>query len=184
MTDWSAGAALRIEVEGDREIGRALRRLRRRMKDLTPVMDSIGRRLMTSTDMRFKTGVDPDGEPWPKSRAARDRGLEGSVSRRGLTLVDTGRLRQSITRRASEDEVVVGTNVAYAAIHQFGGKTPPRRIVARRKKALHWPGARHPVRSVMHPGSKVPKRAFLGVSRGDEDAIFRIVERELKKAWK
>ena len=178
-----SGAAIRIDVD-DALVQKALKRLRRRMKDLTPVFDEIGRRLMTSTDMRFKTGTGPDGVPWKRSRAADERGFPGSVSRRGLTLVDTGRLRQSINRQASKDEVLVGTNVVYAAIHQFGGKTPARTIRPKSRKALFWPGARHPVASVRHPGSKVPARPFLGVSSGDERAIFGILQDRMAEAWK
>jgi hypothetical protein len=32
--------------------------------------------------------------------------------------------------------------------------TRPHRITARNAKALFWPGARHPVKSVFHPGTK------------------------------
>jgi phage gpG-like protein len=59
------------------------------------------------------------------------------------------------------DSVEVGTNVAYAAIHQFGGKTKPRVIQPKNGKALFWPGAAHPVQSVNHPGSTIPARPFL-----------------------
>ena len=183
-----SGAAIRIEVQGEHKIGRALKRLMGRMKDLTPVMDAIGQELMTSTDFRFKTETDPKGVPWKPSMASYDRGPSPAGGRfgnpdRGKTLTDTGRLRQSINRRASRDEVIVGTNVQYAAIHQFGGKTKPHTIIARRKKALFWPGAEHPVKSVRHPGSNVPARPFLGISSGDERAIGDIVEAAMQKAW-
>ena len=178
------GAAIRIGVDDARVQG-ALKRLRRRMRDMRDVFDEIGRRLMTSTDMRFKTGTAPSGEPWTRSGGAEARG-DGSERgpRRGLTLVDTGRLRQSITRRATAIEVRVGTNVAYAGIHQLGGKTAARTIRPKNKKALYWPGARHPVKSVRHPGSTVPARPFLGVSRGDEAAMLGILRARLAETWK
>ena len=174
MAGTEGGAGIRVEVRGAGEISRALKRLRRRLKDMTPVMDEIGDRLMLSTDRRFETGMDPQGRPWKPSLRARETG--------GRTLNLSARLRRSITRRASADEVVVGTNVVYAAIHQFGGKTPPRVIRPRTKKALYWPGARHPVRSVRHPGSRMPARPFLGVSGADERAIGRIVDDYLREA--
>ena len=165
-------AGLVIDVN-DEQVRRALGRLRRRMKDLTAIFDEIGGRLEASTMHRFETQTAPDGAPWkPSKRAKRDS---------GETLTDTGRLRASITRRVRPDRVEVGSGVVYAAIHQFGGRTPPRTIRPRRKKALFWPGARHPVRSVRHPGSQVPARPFLGLSPGDSRAIPRIVARRLAR---
>jgi len=55
--------------------------------------------------------------------------LKGSLTKafqrhigKKATLIDTGRLRNSITSRAYGDRVEIGTKVVYAAIHQFGGK--------------------------------------------------------------
>jgi phage virion morphogenesis protein len=66
-------------------------------------------------DEGFASGMDPYGRAWPRSRAARARG--------GQTLRDTGRLQRSFTRdsRANADEINIGSNTEYAAIHQFGG---------------------------------------------------------------
>jgi len=41
---------------------------------------------------------------------------------------------------------------SYAPLVEFG--TKPHRIEAKDAKALFWPGANHPVRSVQHPGTK------------------------------
>ena len=184
-------AGLQISVD-DAKLQTALRRMRRWVqRDIQETMDEIGARLEASTMHRFETEAGPTGEPWKPSHASYDRGGAGVHPRggghrdRGQTLTDTGRLRASITRRVrGGDTVEVGTNVVYAAIHQFGGKTGPRTIRPKRKKALAWPGARHPVRSVRHPGSKVPARPFLGISRGDRDAILRIVQRRALRAWR
>ncbi len=43
-------------------------------------------------------------------------------NRDGQPLRDTGRLMNSITRKATGSEVRVGTNVVYAAVHHFGAK--------------------------------------------------------------
>ncbi|WP_330349272.1 HK97 gp10 family phage protein [Streptomyces sp. NBC_00582] len=67
--------------------------------------------------------------------------------------VDTGRLRSSIVSRTEgggrQLGYVVGTNVNYAAAIEFG--RGPVDIFPRKdsgKKALFWPGARHPVPKV------------------------------------
>ena len=78
-----------------------------------PLFDEIGASLVVSTQMRFERGEGPDGNPWPPSLRAI---VEG-----GQTLVDTARLKGSISHEASDTGVAVGTNVLYAAIHQFGG---------------------------------------------------------------
>ncbi|MGX1483432.1 HK97 gp10 family phage protein [Streptomyces griseus] len=70
--------------------------------------------------------------------------------------VDTGRLRSSIVSRAEGSGrtvgYVVGTNVNYAAAVEYG--TAPHVIKPTSKKALYWPGARHPVGKVNHPGTR------------------------------
>ncbi|MGW9299421.1 HK97-gp10 family putative phage morphogenesis protein [Streptomyces cyaneofuscatus] len=70
--------------------------------------------------------------------------------------VDTGRLRSSIVSRAETGGrnigYAVGTNVNYAAAVEYG--TAPHVIVPKNGKALYWPGARHPVAKVNHPGTR------------------------------
>jgi phage virion morphogenesis protein len=123
-----------------------------KMADLTPVMQEIGEIIVTQSAEAFEQGGLP-GHKWPESARVKASG--------GQTLVDSARLKNSITARASGNKVEVGTNVVYAAIHQFGGKTSPRTIRPKNKKALFWPGASHPVMSVRHPGSTIPARPFL-----------------------
>ena len=171
------GAAVEIRAD-DSELLAGLRRLRRWLDDqgLRDALDEIGAGLETTTVRRFETGLAPDRTPWkPSGRARRDG---------GRTLADTGRLRDSITRVVGDDVLQVGTNVKYGGIHQFGGKTKPHEIRPRRKKALAWPGARHPVKSVKHPGSRVPARPYLGVSPADRRAIAAIVNARLRSLWR
>lgn len=70
--------------------------------------------------------------------------------------VDTGRLRSSIVSRSENSGrtvgYVVGTNVNYAAAVEYG--TAPHVIKPKNKKALFWPGARHPVAQANHPGTR------------------------------
>ena len=70
--------------------------------------------------------------------------------------VQTGRLRSSITHEVSSDErglvARIGSNVEYARYVEEG--TEPHRIEPVRKRALHWPGAAHPVLAVNHPGTR------------------------------
>ena len=161
------GAGFEIRIDAD-PVVQGLRRLRELGGDLTPVMDDIGAMLVASTQHRFETGTGPDGTSWPESARAKRQG--------GQTLVDSGRLRDSITHRARGDTVEVGTNVIYAAIHQFGGTIKPKNA-----KSLAFPGldgAPVFVKSVT-----LPARPFLGVSNDDREEIAAIVADEVARSF-
>lgn len=94
-------------------------------------------------------------------------------------LQDTGRLAASITQAFDANVARVGTNVAYARIHQLGGRTKPHVIRARNARALGIPGigAR---RSVQHPGSNIPARPYLVITAGGWEEISRAGEAYLR----
>jgi phage virion morphogenesis protein len=150
---------IEIAVQND-EITGVLQRLQARLHDLTPVMRSISGIMLDAVEENFAQ----EGRPrWKPSISATKRG--------GKTLQKSGRLAASISRRWSANTAQVGTNVVYAAIHQFGGKTKPHVIKAKNKQALFWPGARHPVKAINHPGSVIPARPFLSLTDEDLDDI-------------
>ena len=145
-------------------------------RDLTPVMTDFAAYMKGSTQRNFDAGGRP--RKWAPLKLASLAGWlasrkghftkAGNVSQRGrealagrLVLTDTTRLRNSIQFTASARSVEGFTNVKYAAIHQFGGKTGAHDIKPKNKKALFWPGAGHPVKLVHHPGSTLPARPFL-----------------------
>lgn len=67
--------------------------------------------------------------------------------------VDTGRLRDSLMSEVHGKTLRVGSrDVNYATDVEMG--TAPHVILPRNKKALHWPGAAHPVARVNHPGTQ------------------------------
>lgn len=75
----------------------------------------------------FKQSRAPDGAPWrPLARARRRNKKKGD---RGKPLMDTGRLRASVTTATSitADGFTIGSNLVYAATHQYGrGPIPAR----------------------------------------------------------
>lgn len=92
---------------------------------------------------------------------------EGPAVPDGLR-VQTGLLRRSI--RATKAIVVggvvasaIGSNVKYAAIHEFGGQTKPHIIKAKKGKALAFSigGRKILATQVKHPGSKMPARRYV-----------------------
>ena len=64
----------------------------------------------------------------------------------------TGQLAQTFFSTVNAFTATWGPTVNYAAAVEFG--TKPHKIVPVNKKALFWQGAKHPVRSVNHPGSR------------------------------
>lgn len=99
---------------------RVLVRLQDAVGDMTPALQAIGDDIVAETQLRFRESRDPYGVGWlplkPSTVAKRRKGSS-------QPLLDTGRLRNSIAARvdAASNSVVIGSNVAYAAIHQFGG---------------------------------------------------------------
>ncbi len=166
-----------IEVKADATQARKLLgELASRTKHLRPVLLNMGEHLLRSTKDRFDAQVDPAGRPWKPVRPdtmARKRTKK--------ILIERSYLRDLIRYQVQDNVLVVGTDRPYGAIHQFGGKTPPRTIRATRKKALAWPGAAHPVKAVKHPGSNVPARPFLGLSEDDRRALADIIRDHLAR---
>ena len=183
---------IRIEDSGVRDL---LTRLQVRAGNLSPVMRRIAGIMKDAVEENFAREGRPAWKKLSDSTLAggfsfykRDSkyGKKGSVTEKSLKkfvnrkiLQDTGRLAASISGRATKDQAIVGTNVVYAAIHQFGGSTGPRIIRPKGKKALFWPGAKHPVTSVKHPGSKIPARPFLHLERSDIEDIKTAMVRYL-----
>ena len=111
----------------------------------------------------------------------------------GQTLTDTARLRQSITHRADAAGVEVGSNVVYAAIHQFGGtirkKAPKQtlefdddtgRLISRKAAARRKTGLIRVVNAQIGAHSvTMPARPFLGISDQGRTSILDIVTRRL-----
>jgi hypothetical protein len=64
----------------------------------------------------------------------------------------SGRLRDSLRAECHDKVLRVGSlDCNYATDVEMG--TSPHVILPRNKKALHWPGADHPVARVNHPGT-------------------------------
>lgn len=194
-----------IKIE-NQQVSAALARLRLALPlrgDMTPAMQIIGRALKTGAHLRFRAQQAPDGTPWEKSMRA--QGAEG-----GQTLRLSSRLRNSLRWEATRDSVTIGTNVVYAAIHQFGGiirakKGPflaipvsaearkagsPRKMkglvfkeTVKGKLALIDPKT-GTVHFLLRTQVKMPARPFLGASDSDTAEIVRAITEHLERAWK
>jgi hypothetical protein len=74
------------------------------------------------------------------------------AARRGIVPWRTGRLVQSFQVAIGRLMARVWPDVKYAVFVHEG--TRPHLILPKSKRALYWEGARHPVRSVQHPGTR------------------------------
>jgi len=179
-----SGAGLKITVAiDDREIQAALKRLVKATGDLTPAMKNIGEYMVQATEQRFDSETGPDGQKWPEvSAATRERKKHPKV------LTESHRLRGSIHPEAGKDSVEVGTNVPYAAIHQFGfyGQVNIPAHTRLIKTAFGQP-LKHPVWARIEPYTlqqNVPARPFLGISEADKEEILTIIEDHIDMALK
>lgn len=84
-------------------------------QSLEPLHARIGAAILSQVQLGFRAGRAPTGEAWAPLK-----------SRSGQPLRDTGRLRNSIIPKADSEGVTVGTNVSYAAVHQFGATIRPK----------------------------------------------------------
>lgn len=100
----------------------------------------------------------------------------------------TGRLATSIKTKVVDKgnvlEVMFGSNVPYAAIHELGGTTKPHVIRPKRKEALKFSFGGKTVfaKVVNHPGSKIPARPYMAPAIENQsgpfkDDLFRIMEK-------
>lgn len=185
-----AGTRIRIAVD-DASIRAALKGLVAKVADLRPAMEEIGSSLTTSTSLRFERQQDPQGRPWkPLAKSTLRRKKDGAA----LILHESGRLKQSVTHRATTTEVEIGTNLVYAAAHQLGAAIERHAYAAQvRLRKVKGEGGRTLWRFASRRHRKVevrravigdhviklPARPFLGVSAGDQQAVLVILKRHL-----
>lgn len=94
----------------DLEVQSALAKLAQQVRNKDPVLDAIGGELLKRVQLNFRNSQSPEGVPWAPLK-----------KRAGKPLLNTTRLRNSITCEVNGDSVNIGTNVIYAAVHNFGG---------------------------------------------------------------
>lgn len=168
---------LTAEIQ-DAEIRAAWDRLRLRMAPagMRSTLAAIGRYGKSSTQLRFRSQVGPNGKSWPKSKRVLKHG--------GQTLRLTSRLRNSIEWDASSDAVSWGTNVKYAAVHQGGLSTDRQFVPAHsRKITIAWGRkVKNPRAAVIKSFARrmiIPARPYLGLNEADRRAVLVIMASDL-----
>ncbi len=133
-----------VAVEIDAEIAaRALGRLTD--AELETIVYEIGALVEDQTKLRISDEkISPDGDAW----SAWSEAYAGTRKSHHSLLVDTGNpgLLESVQNYSAGLEAMVGTNLIYGAIHQFGSED-----------------------------GKLPARAYLGLSADNRAAIEELV---------
>ena len=116
-----------VNTTGLEEAQAKLGELAKRGADLTPLLRELGDDEITRTLLRFEHGEAPDGSAWAGLKQSR-KPRKGQKGRSDQVLVDTGQLRNSITKQILGSSVLmIGSNADYAAWHQFGTRHIPAR---------------------------------------------------------
>lgn len=158
------------------------------------MMSAMSAYLVTSTQRRFETETGPDGVKWKPlaDRTASRKIGRGKVRGTANILRLSTRLYQSLVSRSDETSAEVGTNVVYAAIHQFGGEI---QLYARSQKMSLKRVRSGRTRFVKH-GTKgaelrnvtigehvvnIPARPYFGFSETDISALLQIGREHLER---
>ena len=123
-------AEISMSVRCD-EVLRVMERIAKKLNDPEPMMKRLGATATTEVQKNFSVGgrysspEDPIGgeKKWkPLSQTTKD--IKESMGKKGpyTILRNDGILVGSIHSKATKDTVTVGTNMVYAALHQFGAK--------------------------------------------------------------
>jgi phage virion morphogenesis protein len=148
-----------------------------RCENKQQALRAIGAIVRESIRTNFSEGGRP--EKWVPSK----RGSAESIPGRKVgTLRDTNRLMNSFTIKADQNSVVVGTNVEYAATHQYGARKFSFGTVVARVPA-HYRSYRGNFkvqvkahdRRMRLPWGNIPARPFMHIQTDDIQDIEEIM---------
>lgn len=98
-----SGVFINIDLSGLSKLNRTMETFGRKIKDRRALNLALATTLRERTRKRFETKKTPEGKEWTSP------------------LVQSGDLRGKLLIDANEQIAKVGSNLVYAAIHQFGG---------------------------------------------------------------
>jgi len=141
--------------------------------DFSPAWRPVAVYLAASTKQRFASGTSPNGAPWAPLAHPRARGG-------GTPLRDTGLLMASVTgqgqghvEQATPQQLVWGTNLDRAALHQWGGVVRPK------GRALAIPLTAEAVRAGR--ARAFPRPLFVHQARGGRGFLAESVQKSKRR---
>lgn len=143
--------SIRVQEQLSKQMNEALKQL----QSLRMPMDVVGQEVLSQTIERItQEQKAPDGTPW----AAWSESYQNYKARKqdgGAFLDASGELIDSLNYEATNDEALVGTNLVYAATHQFGDEQ-----------------------------RNIPARPYLGLSKQNELDLIKAVEYAIEQKMK
>ncbi len=127
-----------VRIDNILEVQNQLKRLEDGVENRYLLMRRLSETMHTAVKLNFRY-------------AGRPKWL-GLKYRAGKPLTDTGRLKDSFSTMYDNDTALVGTNIVYAAIHNFGG------MAGRNRKV------------------RIPQREFLTLTDDDKQALMDDVQ--------
>ncbi len=153
-----------LRYEGAKSLFKTLERIQS-PDERKALLESIGAYGVSTTQQHFLDQETAEGIKWRPSRRA--------ITKGGKTLTKSTRLVTSFVYQASAALVEWGTNVKYAAIHQWGGEIRPKN-----SRYLAFMGDNGGM--VFAKKVTIPARPFLGISKLEENGINKIAENWLE----
>ena len=129
---------IEVRIDNISEVQNQLKRLEDGVENRSMLMRRLSETMHTAVKLNFRY-------------AGRPKWL-GLKYRAGKPLTDTGRLKDSFSTMYDNDTALVGTNIIYAAIHNFGGQAGRNRKV------------------------RIPQREFLTLTDDDKQALMDDVQ--------
>lgn len=124
---------MNCKIEGIKKLEKDLCKISGKIGDDRRIaFKRVGIQLLNRIDEIFKSGGDPPWKPLSETTILQRRQGKGSGDAR--ILQDTGTLRESFTFEATNKQVKAGTQIGYAARHEYG--SPQRKMLPQKKKAL------------------------------------------------
>jgi phage virion morphogenesis protein len=116
----------------DKELQIGLKRFASQLSP-EPLLKIAGEVMRGSIERTFREQGSPAGS-WPPLAASTLKRAKGGTARK--MLIQSGRLKNSINYQVAGNTLTIGTNLKYAAIHQFGG-VAGRKSPSHRRRLAH-----------------------------------------------
>jgi phage virion morphogenesis protein len=141
-----------VEIKIDnREVEQALLDVAKRCEDMKPLMRNIAGIMADSTEQNFANEGRPDKWQELSEKTIKKRKKTGHWP--GKILQVEGQLAASISTQYDRESAVIGSNLAYARIHQLGGQAGKNKSV------------------------EIPARPYLNLSESEFEEIIYSVQK-------
>lgn len=175
------GVSLTYDLSGLSRLTGRLERLTRLQR--RSLLEVVGATVESQTHRRLRDEKEaPDGTPWA------DWSERYAATRHGghSLLMGEGNLDDSIQFDVADNAVEIGSNLVYAAVHQFGSGNEPVQVPAHQRLVTQAFGRELPFGVWANVSAysfiqNISERPYLGLSPDNETELINIADRWLDK---